>query len=259
MFLPLSNVMNYFNYFTEIEEEFVRRRGSHLLVSPLDWSLIETWKQRGVPLHIVLRGINVSFDAYDQRASRGRKVNSLLYCQQEVEAMFLNYCESRVGLSKNESAATATNGATENGKETNGRREDHSPFNPQAIIEYLTGHHDALEALVARHAPDAILSETFSRTAIRLAQIIADLRESKSISPEALEIDLTMIEEVILDGLSASAGEELLAQLQKEGNQKLKSYRQNMEPEIYKLTLDNLIARRLRELYHVPRLSLFYL
>jgi hypothetical protein len=262
--LPLSNVMNYFNYFTEIEEEFVRRRGSHMLVSPLDWSLIETWKQRGVPLHIVLRGINVSFDAYDQRSSRGRKVNSLLYCQQEVEAMFLQYCESRVGLSNSEAAtgamgASGATGATENGKETNGRRDDHSPFNPRAIIEYLTGHHEALETLVARHATDAILNETFSRTAIRLAQIIADLRESKSISPESLEIDLTMIEEVILDGLSASAGEEMIAQLQKEGNQKLKSYRQNMEPEIYKLTLDNLIARRLRELYHVPRLSLFYL
>src|SRR5262245_21567573 len=102
--LPLSNVMNYFNYFTEIEEEFVRRRGSHLLVSPLDWSLIETWQQRGVPLHIVLRGINVSFDAYDRRASRGRKVNSLLYCQQEVEAMYLEYCESRVGQSNDEAA-----------------------------------------------------------------------------------------------------------------------------------------------------------
>src|SRR5262245_61267873 len=215
--------MNYFNYYTEIEDEFVKRRGSHLWVSPLDWSLIETWKQRGVPLHIVLRGINSSFDSYDQRLSRGRKVNSLIYCQQEVEAMFLEYCESRVGLSNSETAtgATGATGATENGKETNGRREDHSPFKPEAIMEYLTGHHEALQALITRHAPDAILSETFSRTAIRLAQIIADLRESKSISPETIEVDLTMIEEVLLDGLSASAGAEMLAQLQKEGNQKL--------------------------------------
>jgi hypothetical protein len=247
--MRMLDAMNYFNYFTEIEEEFVKRRGSHLLVSPLDWSLIETWKQRGVPLHIVLRGINASFDAYDRRASRGRKVNSLLYCQQEVEAMFLEYCESRVGA----------NGdwRTGNGQESNGHQEDH--FNPPAIIEYLAEQHEALEQLSAKHSPDAILSETFSRTAIRLGQIIDDLRAAKNISPELLEIDLTMIEEVILDGLRASAGEEKLAQLQKEGNRQLKSYRQSMEPAVYQQTLDNLIARRLREQYHIPRLSLFYI
>jgi hypothetical protein len=252
--LPLAKMrmldaMNYFNYFTEIEEEFVKRRGSHLLVSPLDWSLIETWQQRGVPLHIVLRGINASFDAYDQRASRGRKVNSLLYCQQEVEAMFLEYCASRVGANSDAPAG--------NGKESNGRQEDH--FNPPAIVDYLAEQHGALERLSVKHSPDAILSETFSRTATRLGQIIDDLRGSKNISPELLEMDLMMIEEVILDGLRGSAGEEKLAQLQKEGNQQLKSYRQNMEPAVYKQTLDNLIARRLREQYHVPRLSLFYI
>jgi hypothetical protein len=241
--------MNYFNYFTEIEEEFVKRRGSHLLVSPLDWSLIETWKQRGVPLHIVLRGINASFNAYDQRASRGRKVNSLLYCQQEVEAMFLEYCESRVGANGD--------GRVENGADSKGRREDH--FNPPAIIDYLTEHHKALERLNARHSSESILNETFTRAAVRLAQIIDDLHASKNISPESLEIDLTMIEEAILDGLRSSAGVEKLAHIQKEGNQQLKSYRQTMEPAVYQQTIDNLIARRLREQYHVPRLSLFYI
>jgi hypothetical protein len=72
--------MNYYNYFTEIEDEFVRRRGSHVLVSPLDWSLIEAWRQLEIPLAIVLRGINASFDTFDRLPKRGRKVNSLLYC-----------------------------------------------------------------------------------------------------------------------------------------------------------------------------------
>ena len=119
--------------------------------------------------------------------------------------------------------------------------------------------HEALERLSIKYSQDAILSEAFSRAATRLDEIIDDLRESKNISPELLETDLMMIEEVILDGLKGSAGEEKLAQLQKEGNQQLKSYRQNMEPAVYKQTIDNLIARRLREQYHVPRLSLFYI
>ncbi len=49
---------NYFNYFTEIEERFLRRRGGGLLLSTLDWALIETWKDAGIPLEAVLRGID---------------------------------------------------------------------------------------------------------------------------------------------------------------------------------------------------------
>jgi len=89
--------LNYFNYFTEVEEEFVRRRGKPLLVSPLDWALIESWKTAGIPLHIVLRAINRAFDAYDARPRKYRKVNSVFYCQQEVESTFAEYRLSQVG------------------------------------------------------------------------------------------------------------------------------------------------------------------
>ncbi len=240
--------MNYFNYFTEIEEEFVKRRGSHLLVSPLDWSLMETWKQRGVPLHIVLRGINASFDAYDQRAHRGRRVNSLFYCRSEVDAMYFDYCESRVG----------GNGSSVK-EESNGRNGNDSSFSPPAMIDYLNEHRETLRQLSFQHSTDSALSENFARTTMRLDQIVEDLSSANNISPESLEIDLTMIEEVILDGLKESAGEERLKELEKEGNRQLQVYRQSMEREIYRQTLDNFIARRLRELYRVPRLSLFYL
>src|SRR6266498_3413011 len=193
--------MNYFNYFTEIEEEFVKRRGSHMLVSPLDWTLIETWKRRGIPLHIVLRGINSSFDGYDQRLNRGRKVNSLFFCQQEGEALW---------------------------------------------------------RLEAKYLAPA-LKETFARASERLSQIIEDLESSGAVSPELLEMDLMMIEEVILDGLREQAGEENLGRLRKEADGKLRRYKQSMEREVYEQTVGNFVAQRLRELHEVPRLSLFYL
>jgi hypothetical protein len=79
--------LNYFNYFTEIEDAFIRRRGKHLLLSPMDWALIESWKEMGVPLHVALRGIEKSFDSYESRP-RKRSVKSLMYCQEEVEAQF---------------------------------------------------------------------------------------------------------------------------------------------------------------------------
>src|SRR6476659_5264104 len=75
---------NYFNYFTEIEEHFQRRRGGILLLSTLDWALIEIWKDAGIPLEAVLRGVDTAFDRYEQRPSKTKKVNSLAYCAQEV-------------------------------------------------------------------------------------------------------------------------------------------------------------------------------
>ena len=248
----LLRKMNYFNYYTEIEDEFVKRRGSHLWVSPLDWSLIETWKQRGVPLHIVLRGINSSFDSYDQRLSRGRKVNSLFYCQQEIEAMFLEYCESRVGSMANPPAG---GGQEENGSGS----KEHSTFSPETIIDYVSQNHGTLERLSMQFSDERALQESFARAIMRLEQIIEDLQTNTEISLESLERDLAMIEEVILDGLKENAGEECLEQLRKEGNRQLHAYKQTMEKEIYRQTLDNFIARRLREQYQIPRLSLFYL
>src|SRR5690348_2907649 len=90
-------VENYFNYFTEIEEHFQRRRGTILLLSTLDWALIETWKDAGIALEAVLRGIDNTFDKYQQRPSRSRKVNSLAYCSQEVLAAAEDMKEASVG------------------------------------------------------------------------------------------------------------------------------------------------------------------
>jgi hypothetical protein len=239
-------MMNYFNYFTEIEEEFVKRRGSHMLVSPLDWTLIETWKRRGIPLHIVLRGINSSFDGYEQRLNRGRKVNSLFFCQQEVEALFQEYVESRVGA-----ANGAGNGAAQNG---NGAAQ----FAPATAVEFLKAQCEALRRLEAKHL-DPALKETFARASERLSHIIEDLETSGAVSPELLEMDLMMIEEVILDGLKEQAGEEKLGRLQEEADGKLRRYKQSMEREVYEQTAGNFVAQRLREIYEVPRLSLFYL
>lgn len=238
--------MNYFNYFTEIEEEFVKRRGSHMMVSPLDWTLIETWKQRGIPLHIVLRGINSSFEGYDQRLNHGRKVNSLFFCQQEVEALFQEYIESRVGAVHN-----AENGASQSDKSD-------SQFATETVVDFLK---ERLEALrrIETELPDSTLKETFSRVSQRLSQIVEDLEQNGLLSPELLEVDLMMIEEVILDGLRESAGQEKVNRLRKEGNDRLRGYKQSMEREVYEQTINNFVAQRLRDEYQIPRLSLFYL
>ncbi|MBI1762815.1 MAG: hypothetical protein HYR56_15395 [Acidobacteria bacterium] len=250
--------MNYFNYFTEVENEFVKRRGSHMLVSPLDWALIESWKQRGVPLHIVLRGINTSFDGYDKRAQRGRKVNSLLFCQQEIEAQYLDYCETRVGSN---TTVTSENGAT-NGHHGNGNGKKSaadSPFAKARLVEFLSEHYELLENLRARNAHDWPLAETFARTAARLQQLLDDVKMAAHPDTEGLERDLTSVEELILTGLKQSISADALAEIEADAKRQLRTYREKMGKEIYEQTRANYGARRLRELYQVPRLSLFYL
>ena len=243
--------MNYFNYFTEVENEFVKRRGSHLLVSPLDWALIESWKQRGIPLNIVLRGINTSFDSYDKRAHRGRKINTLFFCQQEVEALYLEYIEARIGSAFRPGANGSANG--------NGHGTEAAPFAKARLVEFLRERQTALESLSQVCADDWPLAETFTRTAVRLQQLFNEVQTAAHVDTETLEQDLTITEDLILDGLKQSLGAEALAALEKEAHNQLRAFREKMGKEIYEQTISNYVARRLREQYQVPRLSLFYL
>lgn len=113
---------NYFDYFTEIEEAFIRHRGKHLLLSPLDWTLMECWKEKGVPLHVVLCSIETVFNRH-RRLSKGHSINSLSYCQNEVESQFAQWLKNHIG-----SSSSLTEG-NEGQRET----EPHLPF-PRAII-----------------------------------------------------------------------------------------------------------------------------
>ena len=94
-------MQNYFNYFTEIEERFQQRRGSLLMLSTLDWALIETWREAGVPLEAVLRGIDSAFDKHDAKAMRSpgrmRKVNGLAWCAQAVMEAVEQAMEASIG------------------------------------------------------------------------------------------------------------------------------------------------------------------
>ncbi len=98
--------MEHFTYFSEIEEHFQRRRGSILICSPLDWALMEVWKEAGIPLEAVLRGIDAAFDKYDRRAKKTRKVNSLAYCQQEVLSAVEELKEAALGSTRDPRATS---------------------------------------------------------------------------------------------------------------------------------------------------------
>ncbi len=56
------------------------------MLSPNDWRLLEGWQQQGIPLRVVLRGINQAFDRFGASGPRADRINSLRYCEQEVHA-----------------------------------------------------------------------------------------------------------------------------------------------------------------------------
>ena len=181
----------------------------------------------------------------DKRLHRGRKVNTLFFCQQEVEAIFLEYAAAHVGENGNGYIAAADENA--------------SPFSKARVLDYLREPFTMLEGLSTTHENDWPLAEVFGRAAARLHEIIAALEAAPALNAEALETDLTLIENVILEGLKQCVDEDTLKRIEKETNKQLRVYKDKMEANVYEQTRQNYLACRLRETYRVPRLSLFYL
>jgi hypothetical protein len=247
--------LNYFNYFTEIEDAFVRRRGKHLLVSSIDWSLIETWKEMGVPLHIVLRGIEKAFDSWESKP-RKRSIKSLMYCQEEVDAQFAEWREARVG------AADAPVEGDQNEDSA-----DRLPFSRVAILEHLQRSYQSLltasaayDAQLARkQASSDAFSEALARASTLLREIEQDFTATSITDAQKLEQSLTGLERMLSDAVSSVIESEQLSQLKTEIKKQLSPYRKQMEKAVYQQTFDNLLLKQLREQFGVPRLSLFYL
>lgn len=247
--------LNYFNYFTEVEEEFVRRRGKHMLISNLDWALVESWKNAGIPLHIVLRAINEAFDGYDARAQKYRKVNTIFYCQQQVESTFAEYRLAQVG---GEPAAGRSEREQASGA---GPSDEHEAFAKDVLFGFLARCDDELCAAASRAAASyrTGLEDTIDRARARLKEITAEVEASPRVNAEALERDLDGIDRMVLEGVRESLGEDELKKLRAEAESHLRSYRKKMDKAIYEQTVQNFIARRLREMNNIPRMSLFYL
>lgn len=210
----------------------------------MDWALIETWKEMEVPLHIALRGIEKSFDSWESKP-RKRTVKSLLYCQEEVEAQYAEWREARVGA--------ASDSADQNG--------EGQPFSRSAIQEHLKQAH---ENLVAAHRhrsnnADDDLADALKRATALLGELETDLAETPSPDTRKLEQSLSGLERMLTDAARAVVPPTRLETLETEVKSQLQPYRKQMEAPVYQQTFENLLLKRLREEFRIPRLSLFYL
>jgi len=234
-------VQNYFNYFTEIEERFQQRRGAILLLSTLDWALIETWRDAGIPLDAALRGIDAAFDKYESRQKRGRmrRVNGLAWCAQAV-------MEAAEELRE---AAAGTAPAPET--------KDESGFEKERVAAHLEAAASALDAAV-------IAREACTVTSARLRQLATQARGAARNSPtahemEAVERILTVLEEKLFDALRAAAPEDLLVSLKEHAARELAPYRSRMGAVQLRQVEQQFVQKQLLVHYSLPRLSLFYM
>lgn len=240
--------LNYFNYFTEIEEHFWRKRGAHILVSPLDWAIVETWQKAGIPLEAVLRGIDRAFESY-QRSRRGlggRPLKSLVYC---VDAVL-------------EAAAELQQTAAGTGPEPSQSKPSSETFSREELRNYLRRNAERLHAAAEKIRSTengGILAAQFEQTAARLAELESSLDAPGPLDLEELERRLTVLEEKLAAGLTASADERLLLRLRRELDRALAPYRRRMTAEQLAQLERQYLQKRLFEENSVPRLSLFYL
>jgi hypothetical protein len=244
--------LNYFNYFTEVEDTFVRRRGAHMLVSPLDWALIESWKEMDIPLAVVLRGIERAFDAFDRQPRRHRKVNSIFYCQQSVEESFAEHRQSMVGAADGDDAAAAA-------QVVGGADDADSPFQRDRVEQYLERITVELAAARARAEGRATLAEALDRASTRLSEIRADAEAAQRLDAEALERDLSSIDALVMEAVKQSASPESVEEATAEAKTALKAHKKGMDKTFYLQTFENFVSRRLREAAGIPRLSLFFM
>jgi len=236
---------NYFNYFTEIEEYFWRKRGAHLLVSPLDWAIVETWQSAGIPLDAVLRGIDSAFESYQRsRRGAGRPLKSLAYC---VDAVL------DAATEKQETSAGT-------GPQPKRSAKQAEPFSREELRSFLQRNIEKLEQAAERlDSADAELARRIAQARATLSDLVPLLDSPADLDLENFERRLSAVEQKLAAALLAAADEQILVSIQTDLDRQLSPYRRRMSAEQLGQLERQYTQKRLLEQFGLPRLSLFYL
>jgi len=233
---------NYFNYFTEIEEYFWKKRGAHLLVSPLDWAIMEAWQKAGVPLDAALKGIDRAFESYQSsRRGAGKPLKNLAYCTDAV----LEAAEEQQEAAAGSAPKTARSKVSE-------------PFSREELKAYF--------AKNAARLKGAAKKITLPEMAAHITEIAESLEASTllldtpgTLDLEDLERRLTVLDEKIHALVTSRSPEELMLKIRREVDGQLAAYRRKMKAEQLVMIEKQYVQKRLLEEFGLPRLSLFYL
>ncbi len=224
---------NYFNYFTEVEEYFIRKRAKNLLVSPLDWCLIELWKDSGIPLNVVLRGIDRGFETVAKRGKRPPA--SLFYCHPAVVDAFEEHQQAMLGTSETEGEAS------EYVPEDEAVTRKQIRLALQNVLTALQGHG----------------AEPFQRAAQRLSALIEDLEDARQVGYERVDRELAEIGSALADHLIGEMESDELKELRREVRQQTRLYKKHLDKESMKRLQASYLHRLVLQSHQLPDFSLF--
>lgn len=237
-------MQNYFNYYTEIEEHFQRRRGTLLMLSTLDWSLIATWQEAGFPLQAVLTGIDATFEKYEARKAKGRarRINGLAYCAQEVLRAVEDMHQAATGANRKPPMSPQETG-----------------FENVRIAEYLRSVAQQLHTANSPIDARPIVSGVADRLTELAALVESDGVSAGPPSLESLEQKLLALEDQVFAALQTFSSPEKMAALREQSSRELAPYRSRLQTAQIRQIEQQFLRRRLFEENGLPRLSLFYM
>jgi hypothetical protein len=235
---------NYFNYFTEIEEHFWRKRGAHLLVSPLDWAIVETWQKSAIPLDAVLRGIDRAFESYGRsRRGGGRPLKSLAYCVDAVLEAASEMQEAQVGAGPQLRKSDA---ATE-------------PFSREELRRFLDERKEKFLSCAQKYSPASPhLAQQLNEMASTIPALQNILDSPAKLDLEDFERRLTVLEDKLTAALISAADADATLALRRDMDRALAPYRRKMSAGQIALIERQYLQKRLFEIYGLSRLSLYY-
>jgi hypothetical protein len=228
------------DYCREIEAHLCRKNDGHLIrvVGP-SFDLVAGWAERGVPLKVALAGIDRYFERYYRRGPRRRPVK-IDFCEADVLDVFDEWCRAtgQFSILNPHSSISASH--------SRASLPDHlmrvalrlSQVRAQAPGELGAG----LDAII-----DKVGGELDAARA-RAGGLRGEARAALIARLAALDRELSAAARAALAG-------DALAALEKEADQELAPFRQQMAAEAHQRARDAALARLIRERSKLPTIA----
>jgi hypothetical protein len=165
-------------YFRGISGRFIALRGAPFSLSPADLALISSWESAGIPLDVVLEGIEEAFALRPGRSHVAGKIRALSFCRTSVEQAFARHRERSVGEKR-------ADGGGMTGKKRLAARAEAEDFirrAPSAVLTFRPEYEKALR-LLAAEKPDMDALERLDETieaALRASAGPGERREAEA-------------------------------------------------------------------------------
>ncbi len=226
--------INYFNYFTEIENYFLKKRKKGTIISPLDWALIETWKEMKIPLHVVIRGIEKAFENFEKKEKKFSRINSLYYCNQSVLEEFEKYILS-----------------TQDSPQQNDQVQN-TEITEEIKKEKLT---NFLNELIDKLSKTKNSQELCLRIRKRLETISKEMETPDIEIIERIGRNLKEIDDLVVEHLKRLISESENRELKKEVKKELRKYKGEIPQKMYSNLVEKVFKRKLKEKFGIGELS----